>query len=243
MILLIHTLGNRDLQFPKEVGIPSGFARKYLADNTEKGAEDFLVIRKSGEKKEPSFRDVSRKIQDEIRHGKHKEIFTEALRFPMLEQVCRYVLTQKGQIDRLILCTTLQTPPHGQDTDLVAEMARDYFRREKPQFPGLKEIRIEYMNIAPYGRGRDESLRYFHEMIEEQKTQGFDQLYISHNQGLPTATRALDFLGLFQDYTYLSIHPQNGVSVVDNAVYESILSELIKDRLGEIIREASLGKG
>lgn len=239
--VLLHTLGNRDLQFPKDKGIPSGFARAYLMDNTEIGAENYLVIKKSGGFEEQrSFRDISALILKACQDDKEGLIYRQALSFPMLDQAIQYVFQHHGGLDKLLLCTTHQLPSHAQDTDLVAEIATQHFQEKFKDNPKVGEILIRYLNISPTNKGRERMLQQFHQLFQELKEEGFENIYISNNQGLPAATKALDFIGLFQGYHYLSIHPLEGVNEVSNIAYEEILTELIRERLIEIIKQTPL---
>ena len=235
-VLLIHTLGNRDLQFPKDRQLPPDFARDYLTENTEEGAENFLVLHKGRLNEHArNFREISEQVLQSWHQADSGQGFKAAVCFPMLDQVIDYILDMDGQIHQILLCTTHQFPPHGQDTDLVAELAKTYLEEKHGENSRIKDTAIVRLNISPEPESKARILSHFHKLIEQYRQAGCDKIYISNNQGLPAATQALDFLGLFQPYIFLAPHPRKGVNIISHAEEERILWQTFKAQLIEVI--------
>ncbi|RMG70669.1 MAG: hypothetical protein D6722_08375 [Bacteroidetes bacterium] len=231
-IALLHTLGNRDLQFPRDRGLPPDFARQYLTDNTERGAQNYLVIRKN--RQEPGFRAICARLLRAWNDPQQGPIFAQAMCFPLLEAAVSYLESTVGKPDLIQLCATLQAPPHPQDTDLLGELAMAYWRQRGEADAPAPQLSLAYLNVVPGEKGPVRMLRFFHRLLANLREEGYTRIFISHNQGLPQATRTLDLLGFFRDYTYLHLDPRRGVYVVDQSPFEEIIFEAVRDRMARL---------
>ena len=236
-VALLHTLGNRDLQFPRDRGLPPDFARQYLTDNTERGAEQYLVIRKTNE--DPVFRAICGRLLRAWDDPQQGPIFAQAMCFPMLEAAMDYVQEAMGQVDLIQLCATLQAPPHPLDTDLLGELAMKYWQQRWQDEPDAPRLSVAYLNVASAEQGPVRMLRFFHRLLANLREEGYDRIFISHNQGLPQATRTLDMLGFFRDYTYLRLDPRRGVFTVDQSPFEEVIFEAVRDRMASLLEHRS----
>lgn len=239
-VLLLHTIGNRDLQFAKSALFPGGFQETYLETNFED--QSYFVLRKDSHPGGESFWRRSLNLQHLLKYDPNPEPVRTAMSFPMLEAAIGYVNQHIGRIDKLVLSTTLQTTPHKYDTDAIGEIAREYLLEHYSRETQVGRVFMESMHIAPVGKGKLDILLHFHQLMKKLKDQGFAHIIISNQQGLPDASSALTFVGFFQNYTYLSIHPKEGVKVVDHGTHEQILSDLVKEKVIQLIASTDLSQ-
>lgn len=236
-VILLHTIGNRDLQFPGSSGLPLDFQQAYLEKNTEKDAGSFFVLSKTpGPEPFQTFVKLAQEVRRRYETPRGEEAYRSAVRFPMLEAVIDFVLRREKLIDLLILMGTQQSPEHHQDTHPVAKLARSYLQnQERP----IAEIQVVNLAASPTASGRKA-------LLEECRHRSApflrpeNQVYISNHQGLPDVSRVLDLLGFFQGYTYLAVHAKEGVSVVDHTPYEQILADLIQRKLLRVLSDTNL---
>ena len=234
--VLIHTLGNRDLQFHSNAAIPGKFARTYFDVNTED--DQYYVLKKGRQEGQATFREICVKIQRKLEDPDSQKLFEPAIYFPLLQAACTYILQDRPKIQQVTLYASLQSPAHHQDTDIVAEFAKAYLERHFPH--QIQTVHIEYFNMSPLPNDQARMLSEFNESLERISQQGFSPIYLNNNQGLPQATAILNFLGLFQPYTYLQIGKDNYANTVFQSRKEEILEGLLKNRLQEQLQEANL---
>ena len=237
-VLLLHTIGNRDLQFAKSALLPGEFQEAYLETNFED--ERYFVLRKDSPPGGVSFWRRSLNLQYLLKQETDHESILAAMAFPMLDAAIAWVIKHVGKIDKLVLSTTLQTTPHKYDTDAIGGIATDYLERHFDPQMQISQICMESMHIAPIGKGKLDILEYFHHLMQKLRKEGYEQIVISNQQGLPDATAALTFVGFFQNYTYLSIHPTEGVKVVEYHIHERILADLVKQKVMRLIDSTDL---
>ncbi|RMG70674.1 MAG: hypothetical protein D6722_08400 [Bacteroidetes bacterium] len=245
--LLIHSLGNRDLQLSKAAPIPGEFRDKYFEDNSE-GLEErvFYVVKKD------RFRDHCRDLHHTLTYGldqAEKAALETHLEMPILMPVLRKVAKRFQGIDRLMLLATQQPIPFRQDTDEAAKIAalllHERYSREAPdpKQAWLGEIEIRHFDSKPGPERKARMIRECAGMLEDAKKDGFDRIFISPVAGLPALTEALIFVGYFQNYTYYEpIALTQEVIEMDFGEQEQILAQNVKDRLISLIRDANLSQ-
>ena len=228
--ILIHTIGNRDLQVQNgpDVAIPVSIT-KLLTDNKE---ENGYMILKNDRIEEHCFRANSKHLEEHLEY--HKEsLLKKHLEFPMLRKVLDHVIHRESEtnkrkhIDQIRICVTKQADPHIQDTDYVGKICEKFY------FPKVKdyvdEIVVEEMNVKP-SPDKEKVINVVNDILDRVIADGFKHIYISNKQGLPDVTFAFVFCGLFQSYTYLSITPQ-GVKEEKNTSYEKLIVKLIERKI------------
>lgn len=234
--ILLHTLGNRDIQFRTNAPLPGDFVEKCLDTNTED--PHYYVLKKGRKEGQPTFREICKIIKRRSEDHNEKKLFQEAMEFPMLAHTCAYVLKEQDTIQNIWLYATSQPRPFHQDTDVMAPFAAAYLEQNFPN--QIVNIHIEYRNMSPKPSDRTRILSMFHEDLVKFNQSGFTHIYINNNQGLPQATAALNFLGLFQPYKYLQPGKDTSVEPVSHSQKEEILESLVKNRLFECLPEAGL---
>lgn len=193
--ILIHTIGNRDLQFDRTITA----AEMKLFEFEENSDENtFYVLKKKYDG--GNFNKQSKALLGKLRLKKHKAL-KDKIHFPMLEQVCNYVISKGIKLDKVVLCVSKQIPPYGTDTNYIADVIHKYFENQLIDELGIEEIGYEYMSMNL--RSRQDTFVYCYEKMLPQLVKGYDKVFISHKQGHPSVTFSLILAGLFEPYTYL----------------------------------------
>ena len=208
-------------------------------ENSEQQSKNYYVIKKGSKEQGKSFNSYSNSLLEMLRKG-DKGLLTN-LCFPMLDQVINYVQLKKGtKIDKVLICATQQAQAHPFDTRFVGTIIKEFYSKVIDEIP-YKNLETYYLMID-FGAGQAKLIEDCYDLLKKEKEKGFTEVYISNRAGLPNVTQALNFVGYFQDYTYLSVHSKNGVSEVSHKKQESILSKLVKRKIIEFIDKTDLSK-
>lgn len=225
--VLIHTLGNRDLQFSMDGSIPPIIYKNLLEENTED--EAYLVIKKGSPKGDNYFRKNCKMLSQEIAADTENNIIP-GIKFPMVDSAIRYIQEEchVSQIDKLVLIATCQAKPFAFDTDELGALIETHLSPYFSQKPGIEKIEVFYLEISAVSRQDELGLfNGVHKALQNILAEGYDQVFISHKTGLPKVTFALTFAGFFQGYSYLSASDKE-VVVEDMSGYEKLIRELIQ---------------
>ena len=235
--VLIHTLGNRDIQFSSEAKLSAKITETYLSKNTEVGSEYFRHIRKStydtDSEKKLGFRQICKILEERIRKG--DEDLKTAMKFPMLEKAGEFVLNQAAvqRIDKLILCPTRQDKPHPMDTDHLAPLAQRFVKGLYSRKHLIDHIEVKPIPINPQNpKAKLKMYEAIENLYTELEAEHFDKIYVSNRQGLPDVTNAFDLMGLFRGYEFLVIRSGSGqgVQIDDRGAQEQYLAKMLKDK-------------
>lgn len=223
--ILIHTIGNRDLQFFKEEATFKDKERLLLTDNRED--ERFMVLKNDWEG-DRLFRANSDELLRYLEADSAGRL-KKNLQFPMLEMAIQHVVDQKTPVDQIRICVTKQADPHHQDTDYVGKICSQYYFPKLQEKFYIPEIKIEEMDVKP-DPNKVTVMQTVNKILERVLAEGFNHVYISNRQGLPDVTFAFVICGLFQSFHYLSITPR-GVVKADISEYEDLIVNLMNRKL------------
>ena len=238
--ILIHTIGNRDLQFSNMVRGDGNFDKDYLEQNKEKGKENFLVIKKGIRNSKHTFNKNSELILRQLENSSYAEDLRENLRFPLLESAIQFVRSQLTYpIDQVLVCTTYQMPAHPFDTFFVGKIVEKYLG-SRVKTGSFHTVKRHVMNIAPVGNLRAKIVKECEQLLEEVKGNNYQKIFISNTAGLPALSEALNLVGFFQGYNYLGIDANKGAFVVDKKDQEEVVFNLAKKKLIGVINNTKI---
>lgn len=222
--ILIHTIGNRDLQFASSVS--TKLSRSILESNPED--PDSLVLIKNNSNRGKNFMDCAVELIGMLENPREdKEEILKHMSFPMLEQVCNYAFhhSESSSLDEVVICATTQIRPFYLDTVKIADLIKGYYEELLiNKVPGIKKVTYKYMvlDLSP-GASREEIFRYCYDEIFNTYIEEGDQVFISHRQGHPDITFSFMLSGLFQSYHYL-VPGEGKVNLEKLDVYEKRIS-------------------
>lgn len=205
--LLVHTIGNRDLQFI--AGIEAAIREELLRPNPEGGTN---LVFQVGTKE--SFWEQTKAFADHLATASPNttNYWYPQMSCPMLKSVLQYVAEQTGTIDQLWLLSTGQVPPYGpyeKDTYHAARLVQQYIEYHKEQeepspFDAIGEVRILCLTCN-LQKDRQGILWQIHQWLQEVHL-NFRNIYISNSSGLPKVAEALNLVGVLTNYRYLSCY-------------------------------------
>lgn len=212
--LLIHTLGNRDLQFRKK-GISHDLIEAYSLETNSENPNFYLcvpkTIRKEGGKSVGVFRKITEKIQQDLEEEHETApLIKQSYDFPMLKSACYFVQKEVEQIDEVRLIGTAQDSQHDFDTLYVTDMAKNYTQKycatqlQNGQ-PSILSVKTDFLHWNMHEESTEEEIyTYFYAILGKYLNEGYDKIYMSCNTGIPDVTAALKALGYWRDeFVYL----------------------------------------
>lgn len=213
--LLIHTLGNRDLQFKGSV--PGAFMSRYLEPNSED--HDYYIIRKGGDEPDASFRSYSARVLAELKAKTGAEILPH-LHFTILEQIISFIFneTSCSQLDEVWLLPTKQNKPFIFDTDKIGLIAKEFLISRLTKNPNIDKVQVRYLKIA--GNNRDVIVQQVDEICSKIQ---HEQVFISANQGLPEVTFAFTLMSILNGYTCIKAHPFKMPEIDGISAYQQLI--------------------
>ncbi len=225
--VLIHMIGNRDLQFDRTITSDEMelFEFEKNSDQTSFLVLKKLVQKKIDQQKEENvvtFLKQTKKLLGLLATEKHKDLKSK-IHFPMFTQVAEYVSAKGFTLDRVVFCVTKQKNEYPTDTTYVADIIEKYFEKDLLEKYGIKEIAYEKMtmNLA----SRPETFSYCYEKMLPQLVKGYDKVFISHKQGHPFVTFSLLLAGLFEPYTFLVTNAKGAATEEDINFYGNKLKQ------------------
>lgn len=223
--LLIHTIGNRDLQFTNQ--LPAKYVNGYELEFNKEGMGEYYVIPQRS--KNSYFRSICQDVIMDL-GGLHASHILDCMRMPMLEAVCQYIYKKENTlIDRVLLCFTAQPEPFRTDTDKIGEIIENYLEDKlSTRLPQVAEFSYKYMALRLDPEVEKYSIfQYINREVMQTSIQGFDRVFVSPRQGHPDITFAFQICGLFQGFSYLRLG-KDGVAVDSLAPYEEIIRQIIQ---------------
>ena len=185
--VLLYILNHCDLQFSREV--QTDFSDYFLMENAEN--QEFFVIKKGQEFEDSTFHKRSACIKRWYFDGEpHTNKIFDYLRFPLLEKTIQHFLDREGPINRLLICSILQSSSHKFDTNHIGQIALKFFQQRYRRREEIQQVKALNMTIIPT---RDELKKIPHyclDFLEQQKKDGFATIYISNEAGLPIVANA-----------------------------------------------------
>ena len=237
--LLIHSLGNRDLQMAKSAPVPGDITDRFFDNNMEPGGEGYYVVKKQ------NFRMHCMDLEQSLSYEfSESEYLRQYLELPILQPVMRWVAQTQGGIDRLVLLATKQAQPFQLDTDaagkIASQLLQQRYSRPAGTEPLLNEVALEFIDSEPGPQRKGRMMKTCFELLQDLQKEGFDQIFISPMAGLPDLSEALIFIGYFQAYTYLYHTPKDGrIHQMDFSIQEDILAQIVKDRVIQVVQQAN----
>lgn len=237
--LLVHTIGNRDVQFVKS--IEDKIAQELMRDNPEDGAHWVLQV---GLDQYETFWDRTKVLADYLETAvpRTQEYWYHQMYCPMLESVVQYVVERDLEVGELWLLSTGQLPPYGpyaKDTYHAARLIQQYIIYQKQQkeitpFDAIGKVKVLRLTCN-LQEDRQGILYHVYQWLENAHLE-FRDVYISNKSGLPKVAEALNLAGILTDYHYLSSYKnrENGHQIVieDNLdTQHNVILSLVKQYL------------
>jgi hypothetical protein len=187
---LILLIGNRDVQVPKQMEdeLKNKIA-KHLVPNNE-GKKEYLVINKS-KGAELNFLEASKLFFEEI------EYLHSFLDYPMLNSTLKILNKRQLKIDKILLTSSKQNPPHFQDSFFFAEILAVHLKKMNYTC----EIKLCSANPNNFPK----MVSFYSNLFDEVGSE-FEHIIVSNSGGTPTMRSASHFAGIFRGYDYITIN-------------------------------------
>lgn len=182
--MVLVTLGNRDLQFKKNIQKMVNVLEKSWFEENNDDKNAFIINKKK------DFYEISQNIYE-----KNYEKFEKYFTFTMIEKTLKYIKAQPKNTS-IIFVATQQPVPDRQDTHYIAKIAQRYYE-SKGYNCTCNFIECEPTNFS-------ELLNHFLKLYESIPSDS--KVYISNSGGTPDIRSATYFAGIFNNFEYLSIN-------------------------------------
>jgi hypothetical protein len=208
--ILIILLGNRDLQIPVTASVSLTYRDRLLQNNDDK---DFYTINKT---QQASFLETSEMI------WKDYENFKNVILFPMITQTIEYIKNSGSSVDKIIFCTSKQTPLDGQDCHYVAEFANKFFSE--------KGYNTEYLPFSCNPTNFPELLDFFLLITNQYQN---DKIFFGNSGGTADMKAASYFSGVFKNIEFVTINArtkhasQNNFKKQEQAILKHIVEKML----------------